>query len=426
MFKNPNIYKLSNGIRVLIDPLPSFESVAAYIMVGVGSRNETDSGPRSEFGISHILEHMAFKGTRNRTNENIVQEIAAVGGLVNAYTSYDITAYHIMLLKDKLDFALEIMSDMFLNSTFPAEELEKEKSVIVQEILTYLDNPQAQAEDLLSQTVFKGGLAHDIAGSVESVVAATREDLVKYRDETYSPENTIISLSGAVDDSVAVLAKLEKLFGGWKGALPRDYIRTSYHRGVGGKVRPELEHSYLKVAWRSEDNRDRKKNLHIKILANIVGQGMHSRLYREAREKLNLVYFIGMGNTAFEDVGLLQIDAQTMPENVQAVFEAAARIVKDLPKNPITPEELSRAKAIMRAARTISFEDPSRRADSFGAQMLSFGEIRAQEEWLADLESATIDDLMKVAGELFAALPSVATYGAPHESDLESIAKKFI
>ncbi|MDR0448940.1 MAG: insulinase family protein [Rickettsiales bacterium] len=428
MFRNPKLYKLSNGIRVLLDSLPNFESTALYIMVGAGSRNESESGPRSEFGISHALEHMMFKGTQKRTSEEIIQETAACGGLINAYTSYNLTAYHIMLLQDNLDFALDIMSDIFLNSMFPAGEFEKEKSVIVQEILSYIDNPQAQAEELLGQAVFRGGLAHDVAGTIESVVGIAREDLVDYKADNYSPENTIISLSGAgISDAPATLVKLEKFFGGWKaGKAPRDYIRTSYEQGFKRKDRPDLEHTYLKVAWQSGNALDRRRNLHAKIFANIVGQGMHSRLYREVRDKLNLVYFIGMGNTAFEDVGLMQIDAQTMPENVQAVFDATARIIRDLPANPITREELGRTKAIMKAAKTIAMEDPLRRADSFASELLMFGNMRESEEFLKDLEETTIDDVMAVAKDTLGTLPSVTTYGAPHDVDLEETAKKFI
>ncbi|MCL2629464.1 MAG: insulinase family protein [Alphaproteobacteria bacterium] len=427
MLKNPNLYKLKNGIRVLLDPLPNFESLAMYVMIGTGSRNEIETPNHSEFGVSHALEHMLFKGTKRRTATQLNYEVAANGGISNAYTTFNLTAYHMMVLKDKLDFAFDYISDIFLHSTFPEEEFKKEKSIIIQEIMTYMDNPDWCAEELMNQTIFKGGLGHEIAGSIESVAKLTRQDLINYRDATYCPENTIISLSGAgIDNAPEILTKLEKYFGEMKPAPARDYIRTSYVRSSVCKVKPNLEHSYIRIIWPSANSMDKKKNMRSKILANILGQGMHSRLYEEVREKQNLVYYIGMGVGSFEDIGTTQISAQTAPGNVQKVAAACVKVIKELLESkPITADELNRTKAVVLASRTIAMEDTGNRADYFASHMLMYGDLLAPDEYSNELDAITTDDLMNTAREIFANEPSVIIYGAENDCDPAQTTQKF-
>ncbi|MDR2685834.1 MAG: insulinase family protein [Rickettsiales bacterium] len=430
MFDNPKLYKLSNGIRVLLDPIPSIESTAMYVMVGTGSRNELPAAPgrKSELGISHVLEHMAFKGTSRRDSHQISREIADNGGLINAYTSYDVTAYHIVLLQDRLDFAMDILSDIVLNSTFPEDELKKEKSVILQEILMYMDIPDAETEKLLSEVVFPGGgLGHDVAGTMESVFGIERDDILAYQKATYSAENTIISLSGAgLGNPEEILAKLEKLFGGMQKSAPRDYIRSSYHQGVACKLKPELEHTYLKVAWESFPCSERDKTLNAKLASAILGFGMHSRLFEEVREKQNLVYSVAMGNTAFEDVGMVQINAQTTPDNVEKTFAACAKIITELKTNPLTDEELSRTKAVYRASKTIGMENPEARADYFAHQMLMFGGMEDLRTQLENIDRAQLGDVMSVVSEIVSKTPTIIAYGAENSCVPDSSANLFV
>lgn len=428
MFANPKIYQLKNGLRVILDPLPGFDTTTIVVGVNVGSRNENGDVPRSEFGISHLIEHMQFKGTARRSYWDINKETAANGGLANAFTSYNMTAYTMTLLGSRLDFALDMMSDQFMNSTFPEEELDKEKRVVVQEILSYMDNPDAMAEDLVSETCLTGGLAHDIAGSVPGVIAMTRDDLIAYKNAHYTAANSVISISGAgIDDAAAVLAKLEHYFGSLPAGQATDYFKTTYHQGAGVKEKSELEHSYLRIAWPAAPSGNRRKVMLGKVLANIVGQGFHSRLFDELREKQHLVYHINMGDTAFEDIGMMQIEAQTMPENAQKVFAATAKVINDLKTNlPIGEEELGRAKAIIKSARTLKLEYAGGRADYFARMLFMFGEIGSAQDYLAEVDTASVAEIRALADEMFATKPTIVVYGAAVPGlDLEKMAGLF-
>lgn len=397
--------KLPNGLRVITDTVTSVDSVALGIWTDVGTRHED----LVHNGVAHMVEHMMFKGTPTRTAAQIAEQIEDVGGHVNAYTSREITSYHIHLLKNDAPMALEILSDIIQHPTMPEDEIERERHVILQEIGMATDTPDDLVYDLYQETAYPGqSLGAPILGRTEIVRAMSGETLMDYVHRFYTPGRLVISASGNIqhDDMVK---QVSNLF----GDLPQDMDfspRSAHYQG--GEIRTEktLEQSHIILGFRGVSRLDERYYTAV-ALSTILGGGMSSRLFLEVREKRGLVYSIYSFHTTYQDDGQFIVYAGTgpddLPELVPVVCEELMRTVF----KSVSEAELKRAKAQMRANLLMGRESMMTRADQHAKHMIHFGDILNIDDKLKHIESVTAEDIQSLAKQIFSSQPTVSALG---------------
>jgi predicted Zn-dependent peptidase len=414
----PKIYSLSNGIPVIIDSVPGFESITMGAYIKSGSRDEINP---ADFGAAHLLEHMAFKGTKNRNKHQITTAIENIGGVINAYTAWNVTAYHATVPVPHKNFAIDIIADIVQNPLAPQEELMKEKLVVVQEIKSFEDIPDACLESAALHAIFRGGMRHDIAGSAESVMAMSRDALLNYFNLHYSAKNCTLVLSGGgLEDADATLSLLEKVFGEWRAFDVPKYEFSTYLNAVSHTQKSELSHSYFKAVWPTTPATSRESNQAVELLMTVLGAGFSSRLFQEIREELGLVYSVSAESMAYEDIGIAAIDAQTEPAKLKQTVRAIANLCNDIKngKAPITEEELARAKEMIKGALIMGLQTTSRRADFFASRNILFGGIDNMQKNIEIIDSVSMTDIARVAAKVFANPPSIITLGMEHDLPL--------
>jgi len=407
----PKLYSLSNGIPVIIDSLPGFESATVGIYVKNGSRNESS---QKEFGMSHMLEHMAFKGTTTRSAREITDSIENVGGVINAYTTFNMTAYFSTVPVRHREIAFDILSDIVKNSVFPESEMIRERSVVAQEIKSYQDIPEAILEKKMFGSIFRGGMQHDIGGDIKSVGKISRDNLIEYFKSHYSAKNSLLVLSGGgLENPEPALAALEKYFGDWKKTDVPEYKFSTYVPAVVHMPKLDLSHTYFKLVWPTPPANCRTSLQALNLFMFIMGAGFGSRMFQEIREKRGLVYYIGAGGMAFEDVGIAVIEAQTesckMAETICAIADLRAKILTR--REPITEAELSRAKEMTKGGILMGLESSSRRADFFATRSMRFGGLDDLQTIIDKLDAVTLEGINAAAREMFSEKPSIITLG---------------
>ena len=329
---NYKLSTLSNGLRVITAPMQNTKAVTLLILVGIGSRYETDK----QAGISHFLEHMFFKGTRNRpTYKEISQELDYLGGDFNAYTGEEYTGYYVQAAADKFPKALDILSDMFFNSIFPREEIEKEKGVICEEINMYEDQPQSKVAEEAQKLVFAGSpLARPIIGSKGTVKSVTQKDLINYHQIMYSPDNTIVVVAGA-SEQFNWQKEIANKFQNWKtkNALPREA-----HKGlvIPNKNKIKVIHrktdqAHFVLAFPTFKITDLRRP-QLQVMTNLLGGMMSSRLFEEVREKRGLAYYVGAGTDDHHNAGALFIRAGVMLEKTKEAIKVVQNELKKITK----------------------------------------------------------------------------------------------
>lgn len=390
---------LRNGVRVVTQHMPHLETVSLGIWVGVGSRHEGEH----ENGISHLLEHMAFKGTERRSALAIAEEIESVGGELNAATSMENTAYYARVLKDDVPLALDILSDILIGSTFDGGELAREKSVVLQEIAAAQDCPDDVAYDLVQEAAFPAqALGRSILGTARSIRSLTPDSLRGYLARHYRGRGLVLSAAGAVDhDALSALA--EELL----GALPGNDApapETSCHIGGVRHARKPCEQSHIVLAFKAPSYRDETYYVG-QVLSGLLGDGMSSRLFQEARERRGLCYSIYSYCWGLSDAGLFGVHAATGPEQADELVAVMAaemhRAADELP----SAKEIARAKAQLKAGLLMSLESSSARAEQMARQTMAFGRPLTVSELTARVESVTGDAVRAYAERLLTGAP---------------------
>lgn len=391
---------LSNGMTVVTHAMPHLESAALGVWIRSGSRNET----RRQHGISHLLEHMAFKGTRNRSARAIAEEIEAVGGDLNAATSVENTSYFARVLKEDVPLALDILSDILLNARFDEDELHREQHVILQEIGATLDNPEDMVFDAFQDAAFHNqSIGRTILGTAETVQGFSTEDLKHFLTAQYKPADMVISAAGAVDHDEFV-RQTEKAFGGL--AEPEKPVNGHDRaRYTGGQFfQPkDLMEAHLLLGFEGRSYQD-DRFYATQLLASVLGGGMASRLFQEVRETRGLCYSIYSFHWGFSDTGLFGIHAATgredIPELVPVVLDEMLKAC-----DGICESEVKRARAQVRASLLMSLESPSSRAAQIARQMLVFGRVIDLSELVAKVDAITPADLRELGSSLFTEKP---------------------
>jgi len=398
------VRSLKNGIRVIIDSNPKCESVSLGVWVAVGARFET---PEIN-GISHVLEHMAFKGTKTRTAFDISREIEDVGGLVNAYTGKDMTAYYVKVLQKDWTLGLNIISDILQNSVMDKDELAKEQGVIIQEINMSNDTPDDLIFDLYNQTAYPDQpLGRTILGSPENVRAVTSKKLLDYMHAQYTANRLVISVAGAIDAD-EFMAACEKSFTHISAERQEKPVAARY---IGGDIRRLKDNEQVNLILGFEGCSYQGKDYYTAaILASVFGGGMSSRLFQEIREKRGLVYSIYAFNSPETDTGTFGIYAGTGEKEVAELLPVLCDEINKL-SDTLTEDEIMRAKNRAKARILMRSENWSTHAESNATDMIIYGRVVPDTETIRQIDSVTREQMAALAKRIFAGKPTLATLG---------------
>ncbi|HVM90734.1 MAG TPA: pitrilysin family protein [Verrucomicrobiae bacterium] len=412
---------LKNGLKAIAIPLKGAESATIMVMVRVGSRYET----KEINGASHFIEHLMFKGTKRRPSaQHISRELDRYGADYNAFTSKDMTAYYVKIDASRLPLAVDILHDMLFHSKFDSKEIDRERTVIVEEINMYEDNPRMHIEDMLEETLFAGStLGWNIAGPREVIRSITPAQLTGYRDAYYIPSRMCVVVAGKLPANIWSL--LQKTFGSVREpSKSRDH---GYEAFIPGPIKKPVsyqnkttEQVQLSIAFHGvalEDKRLPAANL----LANILGGTMSSRLFSEVREKRGLCYAIAASHQAMEDSGVFTISSGLDKTRCHEAVEVIWKELKKIATTPVGPDELRRSKDFVRGKLTLALEDSSAYADWYGRQWLFQKKLESPEQRLKRLEAVTAKELKSLAKELFRkehmAAAVIGPFGAQENAD---------
>jgi predicted Zn-dependent peptidase len=399
---------LENGTRIAVEEMPGVRSVSIGIWVGTGSRYESPD----EAGISHLIEHMAFKGTARRSAKQIAEALESVGGQMNAFTSKEYTCFYARVVDEHLPIAIDVLSDMFFSSLYKADDIDREKKVIQEEIRMYEDTPDDLIHDLFAQTVWSGHpLGRPVIGTMDSVAGLSREAVLDYHQRQYCPGNLVLALAGNLTTDAAVSA-LRPLFEGAGAVSPDRQIQAPETRVANKSIAKPLEqvHFCLGAPGLSQHD-DRVYTL--QVINTILGGGASSRLFQKIREERGLVYSIYSYFTAFNDAGLFTIYAGTNAENLGEVLELTWREIEQLMESGITPEELARVKEQIKGSLLLASESVTHRMHRLGKSEIIYGRLISPEEVLQKTSAVTREDVLSLVRELLAPERlSITTVGA--------------
>lgn len=398
------ITELPNGLRVITDIVPSVESVAVGVWAGVGTRNED----LSVNGVAHMVEHMLFKGTKTRNALEIVEVIENVGGHMNAYTSREVTSYHIHLLKEDLSLALDVLADMVQHSTMPENEIEQERGVILQEIGMCHDTPDDIIFDHYFETAYpEQALGAPILGTNNIITNIERKSLINYVDQLYTTEHLVVCASGNLDHDEFV-KEVEDKFNALPSNQNANKKPASYKGGEHREAR-DLEQSHFILGFQGV-SRVSDDYYAAQILATLFGGGMSSRLFQEVREKRGLAYSIYSFHSAYTDDGQFGVYAGTGPDKLNKLIPVICDEVLKV-GSTITEEELSRAKAQLRSSTLMARESMMSRADQNAKSLLLKGHIRSPEDIIKSINEVDIKSLERIARQIFTSSPTMAALG---------------
>lgn len=388
---------MKNGIRVVMEPISYVKSISIGIWVKVGSRNETIHNN----GVSHFIEHMLFKGTKNRTAKEIASSIDKIGGQLNAFTSKECTCYYAKVLDSHFDIALEVLSDMFFNSSFSPDEIEKEKGVILEEINMYEDSPEDLVHDLFSQTVWCGNsLGRSILGNKESLQNLNKQSIIEYYNNNYIPENIVISVVGNFEPS-QVVNKLEKVFGSFSVDVKNNNALNKPVFSNEKIIRyKETEQVHLCLGFDSVDAKS-KYFYPLIVMNNVFGGAMSSRLFQNIREDKGLAYSVFSYPSSYQDCGLFSVYAGMKPSQLPLVAELIMKEIIELKHKGISKQELIDSKEQMKGSYILGLESTSGRMISIGKSELLLNKIKSPSEIVEKIDNITMDMVEETIKQVF-------------------------
>jgi predicted Zn-dependent peptidase len=403
------ITTLDNGLRVVSEVVADMPSVTLGVWVAAGSRAEREE----ENGIAHVLEHMAFKGTKTRSARDIAEAIENVGGDMNASTSYEQTTYYARMLAENLGLAADILGDILNNSVFDEKEFEREKLVIGQEISATLDSPEELIFDLMQEACFPDQpLGRSIAGTIESVGALKRDNIISFMAENYSAPHCIIAAAGAVDHEELV-AHAAKNF----SKLPGKEIKepqSAQFKGVQKRIFRDTQQVQIAFAYPGTPYYD-CTIFAAHVFAALLGGGMSSRLFQEAREVRGLCYNISAFNWPFSDTGVFGMSASTSPSLVKDLTPVMLDVLHAAAKNA-NEIEVARAKAQCKAGLLMAFENTPARAEHLARTLIVHGRVLPLVEIVERIETVNVNEVRNFAGRMLDAKNAAFAAIGPEKS----------
>jgi predicted Zn-dependent peptidase len=384
--KSPEITTLDNGVRVISQQMKETEAVTIELWAGVGSRHEK----KQQNGISHFLEHMAFKGTKTRTAKQIAEDFDNIGGHLNAHTSRENTVYYAKVLKDDFNEAANLLADITQNSVFDQKEVEMERNVVLQEIAMTNDTPDDIIFDNFQEAAYANQpLGRPILGPAELVSNFSRDDLNSYIGEHYTGGNMIVAAVGNVEHKTVVNFAKSQLSGIKKG--PRATKEKGLYTGGEHRETRDLEQTHIVMGFKGisyiED-----EIYTLQLLSLILGGGMSSRLFQEVREKRGLAYTVSSFSSSYADCGMFNIYSATSPDKVRELITAVCDELKRA-THDISEAELKKSKSQSKASILMSQESSSSRANTLGRRLMCYDKYISNEEILAKIMAVTVEDI---------------------------------
>lgn len=393
-----NINQLSNGITVITEVLPYLRSSSFGIWVKAGSSNEDNSNN----GIAHIIEHMLFKGSKTRNAKQIADEMARIGGNMNAFTSKECTSYYATTLSEHLPIAIDIISDMLTNSLIDEKALKKEKGVIIEEIDMYDDSPEDLVHEMLQQRIWKDHpLGYMISGSKKIVRKVTRDQIFDFMDMYYVGENMIISVAGNFNEQ-GIIRLLEEKFSAIKSRSQKINIESGkpeYNRVIC-KREKDIEQMHCNIAFNSISYLSEERYI-LSVLNSILGGSINSRLFQKIRENSGLTYSIYSYGSSYRETGLFHIYAAMNPAQTSIVIKKIVQIVNDIKKKGVTSEELMMTKEQIKTELILGNESAKSRMNSNGKSLMNRGRIISIEELIEGIEKVTVGNALDFANRYF-------------------------
>ncbi len=395
---------LPSGLAVVSDRMPELGTAAVGVTFGAGSRSEA----ADEHGLAHLLEHMAFKGTRRRSARAIAEEIEQVGGDLNAATGVEQTGYAARVLSEDVGLALDILSDIVIEPVFDPQELAREKNVIAQEIGAVEDTPDDLVFDWLQETAFPGQpIGRSILGTEATVGALDQDTLRGFRERCYRARDAVVVAAGAVDHE-ALVDEAARRFGGLPGGEGAKPSPASY---VGGDRREKRDLEQLHVAIAFEGRPfDAPDSYAAQVFANLVGGGMSSRLFQEVREERGLAYAVHAFHWGYADVGLFGAYAGTGASAAADILPVMLDVLAEATEKA-DDREVERAKAQMKAGLLMSLEQAASRADHHARHQLAYGRPLDVAETVAKIDAVTAEAARRAGRDMLATAPTVAAIG---------------
>lgn len=396
--------KLDNGLTIVSDAVPTVESVSIGVWAGSGTRAER----AAENGVAHLLEHMVFKGTSTRSAQGIAEEIEAVGGHLNAYTSREVTGYYAKTLKADWAVALDLLSDMLQHSVFDPTELDRERSVIVQEIGQSYDTPDDVIFDHFQEAAFPNqDLGRPVLGSAEIVSTVPRAAVMGFLERHYGAENLVIAAAGAIEHA-ALVDETAKLF----DRLPQNEtppIGRGYYRGGDFRENQDLEQVHWVLGFEGVPLED-ASYFDVSVLSMLFGGGMSSRLFQEVREKRGLAYTIHSFSQSYRDTGLFGIYAGTGDRLVTELVPVVMDEIGGL-ADTLKPVEVERAKVQLKAGLLMGLESTASLAEHLGQSLATLKRVRTVEEIVAKIDQVTTQSVATAARRIFSSPLTSAALG---------------
>lgn len=390
-----NKYSCKNGVRIVLENIPTVRSVAIGVWIGTGSRNEN---PQTN-GISHFLEHMFFKGTKTRSAKEIAESFDSIGGQVNAFTSKEYTCYYAKVLDTHAQFALDVLADMFFNSTFVEEELNKERNVVLEEIKMYDDTPDDIVHDLLSRAIYGDHpLGYPILGTEETLNTFTGATLKDYIHNRYTPENVVISIAGNISDKF--ILEVEKYFGSYEGGNSSTHENIPVFQSNRLSRKKETEQAHLCIGF--EGLKIGHEDVYsLIILNNILGGSMSSRLFQDVREQRGLAYSIFSYHSAYQDNGVVTVYGGTGAKQMDVLFETIQATLEKLKQDGITEKELNNSKEQLKGSLMLGLESTNSRMSRNGKNELLLKRHRSLDEIIEQIDQVTKQSVDGMATSVF-------------------------
>ncbi len=409
---------LENGAVIVTAQLDNFYSVAMGITVKIGSRYET----KQENGLAHFIEHMLFKGTKNRTAKDIAREIDGMGGMVNAATSKEYTYFYARVIAENAKPAWDLLQDILQNPLLDEKAIQVERGVIAQEIKAVEDSPEEQCfRNMLSLLYPEHPITYPVAGTRENILRFTRERLFSFREKYYNPDNIIISAAGKIEHDELVNWVKDSLNSNRKTPDKPSFEIPSIKEKIKVHTRKDLKQVHVALGCRTFKYKD-KRRLPMLVLSNLFTGGMSSQLFQRLREELGIVYFVAGMPEFFVDTGLFAIYFATTPKYIKKCVSEIFNEMERLKKSKLNKKDLQNSKDNLKGGLILALEDTEHRMSRLAKLELYLGEYRTVDDVIKEIDKCQSEDILSLANELFIRERFVASLAGPvKEKDVKDI-----
>ena len=388
---------LKNGLTIVGEEIPYLKSVSLGIWINTGSRLESEK----ESGVSHFIEHMLFKGTKNRSAKDIARDIDRLGGEINAFTNKECTCYYVHLLDEHINKGIDVLSDMILNSSFDTNDIDKERFVILEELKMYEDSLDDLSYDLLVENVYPNdGLGRNILGNRKTIKSLKKEDILNYYNKYYVPNNAVISICGNFKFE-EIVKVIEDKFEQWQEKEVNIEVKEANYTPCFVTKNKDSEQVNIAINLKAIPEENEKEAYALSVVNNIFGGSTSSRLFQSIREEKGLVYSIYSSQTLYRKCGELGIFASTSEEYLKEVYDLIIKEIKNIRENYITEEELEESKEQLKGNYILSLESINSKMLAHGEAMLLNNKLKKEDEIIEHINAVNMEQVKDIINKVF-------------------------